>query len=843
MVLRQSWVIATSSRNNPSTPGGVDYYLLAVPVLYLWNPYNIALKMDPMEISGFGSLESGVGLHHRMYNDESPDGETPYVDGHLTGLNGAQLGMRMLPVEANGSGIEFEPGEVRVFSTDTEITRSNVAGNHTSRHFTASPGYTPVSNTGLHRGLRHHLGPGDGSGNVSTSLRLSNDHGGNTYNWIGTRRSVPTLWQHQEVMVTSAGLVHRDGSPVTHADEGEWQQLIRLGVNAIDWVPQGELEAAWIIQDDKPKRGRWGAPGSPPMPIGILSLVAKSAELLDYGSDASDASFARDFRNRSWLHAPPTGLSNFLINPVDLNRADSPYQIHFRPVNGDQEVSQYLQADGRNGFFGGGFTPAEGQTHLPMLSLPIAPVRNLGSLAGVRIEDAFNRVVQGSDNHSDPTVNAGGLGGGRDRYLYKYKHLSQTGGGFGAGIGNAYAHPMIEADQVYTRNNFRNDPGNNNGGRKTRMAFTDDYWDHLFLANEELWDSWFFSGIAPVVRNGQVITPKRTVARDFFYGEPTPLPTHFQPYRSGKTTEELADLVEVTSEEFGENGWDLIGAHILNKGQFNVNSTSKEAWKALLMSLVDRPLASNEIGSSTSVVSGDSSEASLSRHLPSNSGTVASGPLDDHAWRGIRKLNEAQIDKLAEEIVRQVKLRGPFLNMAEFINRRLSTDATGVTGALQAAIDWDEFNADYDGSTSGSGESINAAYKRGDAMISDSDLPASYPNPKAAAGSRYAGIPGYVMQSDILQGISSSLSVRGDTFLIRTSGQSFAADGSVAATAWCEAVVQRMPEYVDPTDPAGKKLRSADSSSSSTDDLLPINQTFGRQFHIVSFRWLNADEI
>ena len=45
-------------------------------------------------------------------------------------------------------------------------------------------------------------------------------------------------------------------------------------------------------------------------------------------------------------------------------------------------------------------------------------------------------------------------------------------------------------------------------------------------------------------------------------------------------------------------------------------------------------------------------------------------PLSEHAWRGVRKLSEEQIEKLAEEVVRQVKLRGPFLNMTEFINRQ-----------------------------------------------------------------------------------------------------------------------------------------------------------------------------
>jgi hypothetical protein len=422
------------------------------------------------------------------------------------------------------------------------------------------------------------------------------------------------------------------------------------------------------------------------------------------------------------------------------------------------------------------------------------------------------------------------------------KHTGHSGGSFGAGIGNGYAHPMIAPDKVYTRNSFGTD-GGYSGTNATNIPITDDYWDHLFLANEELWDSWFCSGIAPVVNNGSVTTPKRSVAEDFFSNKTTQLSQNFQPNLREKTPQELANLVETTSSRSGVNGWDVIASHLLNKGQFNVNSTSKDAWKALLMSLADRPIAMSNPTGGVSVIPPDEGQVSLSRHTLANSNTDASGPGDDNAWRGIRKLTDAQIDKLAEEIVRQVKLRGPFLNMAEFINRRLTSDATGVTGTLQAAIDWDEFSAGYNGNTSGTGASINKDYKIGGAMITEGQLPASYPNRLAATGSRFAGIPGYVMQSDILQGISSSLSVRGDTFVIRTYGESLTPDGKVAATAWCEAVVQRMPEFVDPADAADKKLRSAAPTPGTPPDLQAANRKFGRKFNITSFRWLNKNEI
>lgn len=70
--------------------------------------------------------------------------------------------------------------------------------------------------------------------------------------------------------------------------------------------------------------------------------------------------------------------------------------------------------------------------------------------------------------------------------------------------------------------------------------------------------------------------------------------------------------------------------------------------------------------------------------------------------------------------------------------------------------------------------------------------------------------------------------------MIRTYGDSLDAQGNVVARAWCEAVVQRTPDYVDKTD--DNHVKSAELKSDS-------NKRFGRSFQIVSFRWLNASEI
>ena len=824
ILLRQSWVISLKTEADIKNPDKTNYWILAVPVLYLWNPYNITLNVGPGEFASFAGLNYAMNLQFMLdtvgswTNLGQPQKIDP-VTGAVTNLT--EGGRRMIISDPSSSLIEFKPGEVRVFSTDTIITGS---------HFTAIPGYTTNFDIPGLQFLPITLPKA--SSPPSVALKLA-DMGNCNSQYFGASNRSALLYKFQEL--NAVGAVYQDGTFIK-AELSKNDEAI-IGATSVDWVSEGELPNALIIRNDA-TIAKWDALGgsTTPTPVAMISVVAKCAELLDW--KALGTQFARDFRNRTWLHAPPTRLSNFLMNPNDLNRADSAYQLHFCPVNGYMELSQYLQADGRNGFFGGGYTADHGQTQLPALNLPCAPIMNLGSFAGIRMDHARDH---------DPAY----LGTPKGSF-YKLKPLGHVGAAFGAGIGNAYAHPMIAPGGIYTRNDFGVDIGYVKAATGvaqygTGIPVCDDYWDHLFLANEGLWDAWFCSGIAPEVSNGSVTANKTTVAGNFFANDatkPTLMSPNFLPNVRGKTTSDLTTLAGKTA--VSDNGWESIGSYMFNKGQFNVNSTSREAWKALLLSLCDRPLAVNDATTATLAVTRDAT-ARVSRFPLANHSAEGVGPTDKYSWTGIRVLTATQLDKLAEQIVRQVKLRGPFLNMTEFINRRLSTDAMGVTGTLQAAIDWDEFNAGYNGTTTGGGESINKDYKSADAMITNSKLPASYPNRKAACGSRFAGIPGYVMQSDLLQGIASSISVRGDTFLIRSYGESLATDGKVAASAWCEAVVQRQPEYLDTSDAAEKKLRNTDgtpmTAAQVTAALKPINLTFGRQFKMISFRWLNHNEI
>jgi len=239
-----------------------------------------------------------------------------------------------------------------------------------------------------------------------------------------------------------------------------------------------------------------------------------------------------------------------------------------------------------------------------------------------------------------------------------------------------------------------------------------------------------------------------------------------------------------------------------------VNSTRVAAWEALL--------ASN-FGSETPV-SGDDGMQSFSgkgtpvlRHIPASGGEAqsASGSANNDLdrWNGHRRLSKEQISKLATAIVRQVRERGPFLSLAEFVNRQPGDSANSKCGALETAIREAGLN---DGFT---------------------DPARNIPDENAASGFNTAsGSPAVISQADLLTPLAPVLVTRGDTFVIRAYGESVDRSGS-KTTAWCEATVQRTPSYVDPSD-------ASDATPASA-----TNQKFGRRFEIIAFRWMQPSEL
>ena len=85
-----------------------------------------------------------------------------------------------------------------------------------------------------------------------------------------------------------------------------------------------------------------------------------------------------------------------------------------------------------------------------------------------------------------------------------------------------------------------------------------------------------------------------------------------------------------------------------------------------------------------------------------------------------------------------------------------------------------------------------------------------------------------MLQSDVLQALGAAMTVRSDTFVIRTYGDAVDRNGKQRAKVWCEAVVQRVPTPV---------------ISDTGNFWLPLDEKLGRKLKLISFRWLSPDEV
>ena len=331
-------------------------------------------------------------------------------------------------------------------------------------------------------------------------------------------------------------------------------------------------------------------------------------------------------------------------------------------------------------------------------------------------------------------------------------------------------------------------------------------YDYTYLINQALWDRHFFSTVPTGLPAGY--------STDSAYAS-LPNSRHHYYLRNGAYPANTALINPSTAS-----------ANLVLQGGFNVNSTSVQAWRAQLAAL--------NAAAFDPVTGVENTTTTLNRAF---SRVLRPPAASTNAWRGFRELTEAQLNALAEAIVTEVRSRGPFLSVGEFINRDLTNDDKGLKGPLQAAIDTVDLAAtnrintatpltqDLVGTMSSPPSGYDLAAMRG--------MTAAAASPVA---SRNTGGPGTLTQSDILAALGATLTARSDTFVVRAYGDVMnPATGATApdARAWCEAVVQRLPDYVNSTADAAEVYPPTD----------PVNLTHGRRFQVISFRWLSADDI
>ncbi|WP_309383760.1 hypothetical protein [Cerasicoccus frondis] len=365
-------------------------------------------------------------------------------------------------------------------------------------------------------------------------------------------------------------------------------------------------------------------------------------------------------------------------------------------------------------------------------------------------------------------------------------------------IGNSRANLFVANDNLELSESWSKKPWYN----------TSTIVDSSYLLNDALFDSYFFSSLAP--GPGEDSVAKRIDSLTSSTFENIKLPNGRFTYMGG------SDLATLGDDLKASNGYLKTAANWAVEGGFNVNSTSVKAWKAFL---------SSNFGRDYEYIEGDvmqkatNEDALFSRFmLPNAEIRDASNPIDD--WKSPHGLTMEQIDDLAEQMVEQVKARGPFLSLADFVNRRPGSldEAQRLQGAISAAIE-----------AAGINEKVSERGVDAYGSFVDSKL-----YQKNVLDITTAGVPGWLTQADVLTPLAPYISVRSDTFLIRAYGESGNAFDGTTTKAWCEAIVQRLPEYI---------VADENEAWSDAGNLSPTNQMFGRRFILIGFRWLNETEI
>ena len=392
---------------------------------------------------------------------------------------------------------------------------------------------------------------------------------------------------------------------------------------------------------------------------------------------------------------------------------------------------------------------------------------------------------------------------------------------FNNAVGNSYAHPHIPLSSII-------DPDSDYEGHAV---------DRSFVLNNLLFDSYYLTGLAypegPFINEMKSITDSLS---DWVENK------DFLPNKNYKFALPNYMSLDEARDELGVANpspisiFEKIAAFINVDGAFNINSTSVDAWAAQLASLRGAQVLFKDHERKNIDFDENSENYTpvLSQALPAHKSLESTGGnIDDitlRSWSHFRSLKDYQIRSLAEEIVKQVKIRGPFLSLSEFINREISTRRPyNEKGAIQLAIDKSKIN--YESNE----RSVDIALKNrffssppAKSWLAGTD----FDSIEVFEGDANEGLPGYINQSTLLRPLAPILSARSDTFTIRAYGD-VVKDNKIVAKAWCEAIVQRKIDFVK----SSEKLLPWETSSNQ------LIENLGRKFEIVGFRWLNEDEV
>lgn len=766
-----------------SNPANLKAALVMNPVVVLWNPYNVEITLAAPRRFVVNTPNEITPVKFRFTVGKQTYPALSF--NQITGSNNCD--MRLIG-GLNGESTTLKPGETRVFSVkdDTLVIPSPTS----FRYLDLYPGYRTYGGFVFTRigpnktevsALKNSDFKVDLTFDAKTSLNGRNGYG----SILEFGHDTPNGNS------TDNGFSHRTSRQYLMFSQQVATEL---------WKP--------IAADDLPSCKLADVQGDRANRLFVTGVVgfrtANDSMLPGNGCvQANPLNYFNDLSNANAL-----GVSGEIGAGIQ-HPANSSYDIQF--INGgDVSARPNVEPSTNRGYIVSGLDASSGLTNCVVAEVPMRPVQSLCDLQNFDLRNC---------NPVPP---------------FQFNIL-----------GNSQASPLLPPDKV-----VRPDTGD-----AKRMQHDDAY-----CLNHAFFDDWFVSSIAPDLKDWTRLAERglETVYKDFlarFEDSETgaPLPNHmFRPTPEAiKPDSGKAYDRDVKPADSYRN----IASKLTVEGMFNANSVSVKAWKALLgHALGQRQLYLTESGGSWQVALAPGRDHVVSRLSVSGAGAAGIDPppagafADALEFSGHRTLTDDQVEALAEEIVTQIRRRGPFLSLAEFINRRLvssnSDKDLALAGAVQAAL-----AALADRGTSAR-ENPYRELQRNSRRITQatvSSMPAvadaKYLFSEAAEGWSANGVPGWLRQADILRPLAPVLSVRDDTFVIRAYGDARDPQGRITARTWCEATVQRVAGFIDPSD-ADTDIPSVGKDSEDDRFLQSVvNARFGRGFRILSFRWLAPGEI
>ncbi len=785
------------------------------PVVLWWNPYNVPMRVSgrhlwvhtipykTMWLQSFAKHSDGLPARWTNYCMMQPGVPDPNnMNGGVSYNNDQSFGEDYgqyfsLSRQASEQDIVFEPGEILIFSP-SEATALTDQKKPYGNPFINE--YDPKMTSGYRAYLySYHTEEGIKQDDKPLYLRLGTDI--------------------ENVPASSSGVMGRDFSGAREAityrngynglyawdrgDDKVGKYLNSPQRFSIAWYDSDQVKDNTEIMDKEPWDVHTQNDNNQPYYVAAVGITPKSA------NGHMRTRFATgDYRTKSWQHSNPAFFGSRLIKPDESMRTYHPYQVVTMRVTAGLG-SAPVDSVGKNGFYG---ITVDGEqvSFIASQEIAVHPPFSLAGYAGMRL-------TPGWFEHK----------GSFENTLVRQQYQA---GVPAVGIGNAFADPTLPADGVYVSHDLLYPE------IYGLESIFDDFYDHGLLINDALWDRFFTSSISDMPTAGGVKKAQQTAEQFFSDGEELPV-SRYSRMPSPYSSDSIVDRI------MADDGWKYLAQFLWIEGGFNVNSTSVEAWAATLRGLSKRRLVTGVESRLTFVEEEkDGRDVLFSRFMLSTtdksidslgsysmmrgSSILRSGAGLVTAWGEVRKLGVDEVEELAERIVEQVRERGPFLNMSDFINRRLDSSNTehAMVGALQAAIDETDIN-----------------FAMQEMQITSSPEGKLYQFPEAARGSLYTAAPGYLIQSDVLMSLGNILTVRDDTFIVRSYGCVRTKNGAILAQAWCEAIVQRGINYVDPNDAPYESEVHPDGSSYK--ELSKVNQVLGRQMKVVSFRWLDHWDI